>query len=409
MNLLVLTNYFPPEIGSASHLFYELSESLVKNGHKVTVVTGFPSYNVKEIPKRYRRRFFLREKLDGIKIIRLATVSLPREVPVTRGLEHFLVSLVLFLGGLISSKQDLVLVYSPPLPLGLSAYVLGRMKRIPFILNVQDIFPQNAIDLGILTNRFLINLFEAIERFIYKKADYITVHSEGNRKQVIAKGATSRKVIIIPNWVDTTLIRPSQEPNKFERDNNLAGKFIVSFAGIMGYSQDLETVIESAALVKSYEDILFLLVGDGVRKEKLQMKVKALKLSNVRFLSMQPRNIYPHILNASHVCLVTLKKEVKTPVIPSKLLGIMAAGRPVVASLDPNNEATKIIQTAKCGFCVDPENPKELSRAILKLCRNPALRDKLGKNGRCCVEKRFSRVICIRKYQSLFLKACGEF
>jgi len=191
MNVLILTNYFPPEIGGASHLFFELSESLARNSHRVTVVTGFPRYNIQERPERYKAKFFFREKMEGIHIIRLATISLPKGNLIARGLEHFFTPFILFIGGLFSKRQDIIIVYSPPLPLGLSAYFLSKIKRIPFVVNIQDLFPQEVINLGLLKNHFLIALFESIEKFVYKKANYLTVHSVGNRQHVISKGSNS--------------------------------------------------------------------------------------------------------------------------------------------------------------------------------------------------------------------------
>lgn len=184
---------------------------------------------------------------------------------------------------------------------------------------------------------------------------------------------------------------------------------MVSFAGTMGYSQDLDSVLESAALLKSYKDILFILVGDGVEKECLENKARELNLKdiNVRFFPMQPREKYPEVLNASDVSLVTLKKTVKTPVVPSKLLSIMASGRPVLAAMNFNGDAPKLIEEAECGYCVKAGSSEELAEAILKLYKNPSLRECMGSNGRHYVEKHLSRVACIRKYEQLFLEACN--
>jgi len=179
MYILILTEAFPPEIRSASHLLYELAESLVEKGFKVTVVTRFPKDYVSKIYKKYRSKLYLREKMGGIKVIRLNSFSFLRHIPLIRGLSQFILSGLLAIGGIVSGRQDIILAYSPPLPLGISAYLLGKIKRAPFIFNVQDIFPQSVIDLGLLKSKVLIKISEAMEKFIYKKARYITVHSEG--------------------------------------------------------------------------------------------------------------------------------------------------------------------------------------------------------------------------------------
>ena len=407
MNILILTEAFPPEIRSASHLLYELAESLVEKGFKVTVITRFPKDYINKIEEKYISKLFLREKMGGINVIRLNSFSFLRHIPLIRGLSQFVLSGLLVIGGIISGRQDIILAYSPPLPLGISAYLLGKIKRAPFIFNVQDIFPQSVIDLGLLKSKVLIKISEAMEKFIYEKARYITVHSEGNGENIIYKNINSEKIVTIYNWVDTDLIKPiKSQDNNFRRKNNLNSKSVVSFAGVMGFAQGLDIVIDCAELLKSYKDILFLLVGDGVKKEGLMKRTKDMQLNNIKFLPPQPKEIYPSILYASDICLVTLDKSVKTPVVPAKLLNIMASGCPVVASMNLKGDAPKIIRDAKCGYCVEADDVDGFSKAILKLYNNPKLRDEFGMNGRKYVVEHFSRKVCIEKYEKLFLRTC---
>ena len=407
MNILILTEAFPPEIRSASHLLYELAESLVEKGSKVTVVTRFPKDYINKADRKYTGRLFLREKMGGINVIRLNSFSFLRHIPLIRGLSQFILSGLLVIGGIISGRQDIILAYSPPLPLGISAYLLSIIKKAPFIFNVQDIFPQSVIDLGLLKSKVLIKISEALEKFIYKKARYITVHSEGNRENIIYKKVNPEKVMIIHNWVDTDLIKPSKnQDNDFRGKNNLNNKFVVSFAGVMGFAQGLDIIINCAELLKSYKDILFLLVGDGVKKDGLIKKAEDMQLNNIKFLPPQPREIYPCVLFASDICLVTLDKSVKTPVVPAKLLNIIASGRPVVASMNLKGDAPKIIRDANCGYCVEADDADGFSKAILKLYNNPKLRDEFGMNGRKYVVEHFSRKVCIEKYEKLFLRTC---
>ena len=407
MNILILTEAFPPEIRSASHLLYELAESLVEKGSKVTVVTRFPKDYINKIDKKYTGKLFLCVKMGGIKVIRLYSFSFLRHIPLIRGLSQFVLSGLLVIGGIISGRQDIILAYSPPLPLGISAYLLGKIKKAPFVFNVQDIFPQSVIDLGLLKSKVLIKISEAMEKFIYKKARYITVHSEGNRENIIYKNINSKNIVTRYNWVDTDLIKPiKNQDNNFRRKNNLNSKFVVSFAGVMGFAQGLDIVIDCAELLKSYKDILFLLVGDGVKKEGLIKKTKDMQLNNIKFLPPQPKEIYPSILYTSDICLVTLDKSVKTPVVPAKLLNIMASGCPVVASMNLKGDAPKIIRDAKCGYCVEADDADGFSKVILKLYNNPKSRDEFGMNGRKYVVEHFSRKVCIEKYEKLFLRTC---
>jgi glycosyltransferase involved in cell wall biosynthesis len=273
---------------------------------------------------------------------------------------------------------------------------------VPFVLNVQDLFPQSVIDLGILRNRWLIRFFEHMERFIYRQADHITVHSPGNRDHVVGKGAPSGCVTVMPNWVDTEFICPGERRNGFFEQYNLDGKFVVSFAGILGYSQDLDIVLEAAKLLQRYPDIRFLIVGDGVEKPRLERKAVEMGLENVRFIPMQPRRRYPEVLNASDVCLATLHTEVRTPVVPSKILSIMAAARPVVAAMNPDGDAPGLIEEAQCGLAVPPEDPKALADAILSLYNDKALRVRLGQNGRRYAEEHLSLKVASKRYIEIF-------
>lgn len=406
MNILILTDSFPPEIKSSANLLFELSEDLAESGHQVTVITGFPKHYINNIDQRYMGKLFLCERMNKVKVIRLLSISFIRHIPVIRGLDQFLLSVIFFFGGISLGKQNVILTYSPPLPLGISAYLLGKIKKAPFIFNVQDIFPQSVIDLGLLKSKFLITISELMEKFIYKKAHYITVHSEGNRENIISKNVNPEKVVTIHNWVDTDLIKPVKtQDNNFREKNNLKDKFVVSFAGTMGFAQGLEIVVNCAELLKSYKNILFLLVGDGIKKDGLINKAEDMQLNNIKFLPVQSKKVYPFILYTSDICLVTLDKKVLTPAVPAKLINIMASGRPVVASMNLKGDAPKIIKSAECGYCIDADDVKGFSEAILKLYNNPTLREDMGKNGRSYAVKYFSRQVCVRKYEKLFLKA----
>ena len=409
MNILILTDSFPPEIKSSANLLFELSEDLAESGHQVTVITGFPKHYINNIDQRYMGKLFLCERMNKVKVIRLLSISFIRHIPVIRGLDQFLLSVIFFFGGISLGKQNIILTYSPPLPLGISAYLLGKIKKAPFIFNVQDIFPQSVIDLGLLKSKFLITISELMEKFIYKKAHYITVHSEGNRENIISKNVNPEKVVTIHNWVDTDLIRPVKtQDNNFREKNNLKDKFVVSFAGTMGFAQGLEIVVNCAELLKSYKNILFLLVGDGIKKDGLINKAEDMQLNNIKFLPAQSKKVYPFILYVSDICLVTLDEKVLTPAVPAKLLNIMASGRPVIASMNLKGDAPKIIKSAKCGYCVDADDVKGFSEAILKLYDNSTLREDMGKNGRSYAVKYFSRQVCVIKYEKLFLKTYRE-
>jgi radical SAM superfamily enzyme YgiQ (UPF0313 family)/glycosyltransferase involved in cell wall biosynthesis len=399
---LLLTNYFPPEIGGAAHLFYELSDSLVKKGYEITVVTGFPRWNIKQIDDKYKGKLFMKEIMGGIKVIRMWIPNLPRKNVFGRGIEHLLVSAQFYIGGLLAGKQDTILIYSPPLTLGISAYLLKLINKAPFIINIQDLFPRHAIALGILKNKFIINFFESMEKFVYSKADYITIHSPSAADHILKRGGDISRLQVLYNWVDIERMRPGEKENPFSLAHGLHKKFIVSYAGTMGWGQDMQTIIKAADLLREYDEILFILVGEGIEKKSSEIEIKNLRLSNVKFFPMQPWSVYPQILNASDISLINLNKNLTTPTVPSKLFNIMASGIAVVASLPLDGDTASIIKDAQCGICVQPGDPFALSKAILCLYKNPSQRLIMGKNGRIYAEKHFSKEIHIAHYEEIF-------
>lgn len=408
MRILLLTAYFPPDTGSAAHLFYELGGALAQRGHEIWVVTSFPSYHAQGDLSRYRRKFWLKERIENLFVTRIALPKLPRHIPLARGIWQISCASFFTVPSLRVPRPDIVLIYSPPLPLGLTGWIVKKLRKVPFVLNVQDLFPQSVIDLGILRNQILIRVFEGMERFVYKKAAHITVHSPGNRDHVIRKGALAPKVTVMHNWVDTEFLQPGPKNNDFRQELGLESKFIVSFAGVIGYSQDLDIVLEAARILTGYQDIAFLIVGDGVEKARLQKKAQAMALSNVIFLPMQPRHRYPQIIQASDVSLATLHAEVKTPVVPSKILSIMAVGRPVIAALNTAGDAPKLIEDAHCGLVLPPEDPQGLAEAILKLYNDRESCKQMGENGRDYAEKELSLRKAADRYEELFSRILKE-
>jgi colanic acid biosynthesis glycosyl transferase WcaI len=401
MKILLITGYFPPDTGSAANLFYELGGRLVAKGHTVTVLTAFPSYHVTGQAKRYTGKF-VEEQVEGMRVCRVQVPQLPRYVPTMRGVWQFLMALGFWRALGRVGPHDVALVYSPPLPLGFVGAAAKKRWGTRFILNVQDLFPQSAIDLGILKSRFLIRIFQRLERRIYRSADHVTVHSPGNKAHIVKVGIDPSKVSVIPNWIDTDYVRPGERYSQFTASHGLNGEFVVSFAGVLGYSQDIDVILEAARQLKERKDILFLIVGDGVEKERLEGKAKAMSLTNIRFLPMQPRAVYPSILHASDVCLSTLNKEVVSPVVPSKILSIMAAGKPVVACMNLQGDAPEIVKDAQCGFVLDAGDHAGLAAALVRLRDSKPLRHELGANGRTYCETHFSLDGCCEKYVELF-------
>ena len=401
MHILLLSTVFPPDIRSASQIMYELSETLVKHGYKVTVITAIPEGY--ESPK-FKEHFYHTENKNGVEIIRVSTIPIHKiKAPaVIRGIGQILNALAYFVIGFRLKKVDVSIAYSPPLGLGITGYLLRKTRGIPHILNVQDLVPQYAIDLGILKNKLLIRFLKILEHFVYRGSQYITVHSSSNKEYIIGEGQNEEKVYVIPNWVDIDAIKPSEKQNNYRKEYQLEDKFVVIFAGILGFAQDLDTVVDSCLYLKEYKNIVILIVGEGVEKERLIKKTENLALDNIRFLPFVSKEKYPEVVAASDVCLATLQETLKCPVIPSKILGYMSAGRPVITALPLEGDAPKVIQDAKCGMCVPPGEPKKLADAIIEMYKDKAKCDQWGANGRKYIEDFHDREKCVSLYEEIF-------
>jgi len=347
------------------------------------------------------------ELMNGMEVYRVRAARFSENSILGRGMNLLLVPWRLYRAARRMAPHDIVLVYSPPLTLGLVAWKLKREFATPFIFNVQDIYPQTAIDLGYLKNSLLIRTLENLERFIYRQADRVAVHSAGNRSYLVSRGSASEdKVVDIPNWVDTDRIRPAGRSNSFREQHQIGERFLVCYAGTMGYAQDLSPIIVAAQKLRDSEDILFLLAGEGVRAQEWREKARG--LSNVRFLPLLPEAAYESLVSACDIGFVSLAENLRTPVVPAKLLDFMAAARPVIATVNPASDTAAIITTAKCGFSFCPRDSAGIADAILFLRDNFDLAQAMGNNGRRYAEEMLSLQSCSAKYESLFGEILGE-
>jgi colanic acid biosynthesis glycosyl transferase WcaI len=408
MKILLISPYFPPEIGSAAHLYFDLAQALRHRGHEVTVLTGTPRYHVVEKPRQIRHKLLIKEDFQGLKVIRAFNLDIPWDIPILRGVDQFVSAFFSGLVGLGLPPFEVALVYSPPLPLALAALAFCRLRGQPLAVNIQDLFPQSAIDLGVLKNPFLISIFRNLESFLFRNADLLVVHSEGNRRYILERGGKPDKVSVVSHWIDTQTLKPASRQNGLRTSLGLQKHFVVSFAGVMGYAQDLETVLTSAEILRDQQHIAFLLVGDGVNKPKLTRWAQQKGLPNVHFLPMQPKEKYPEVLAASDLCLVTLRPEMKTPVVPSKIMSIMAAGRPILASLPLESDAPQLIREARCGLCLPPGDTQAMAQAISRLRADQTLRRNMGAEGRRFAVKHFSLERCVEDLESNLRKLRGR-
>jgi colanic acid biosynthesis glycosyl transferase WcaI len=396
---------FPPE-KSPGRLEFELASYFRDMGHFVHVVTAFPRRYFLEYRIAHLGNLIYNEIHNGVKITRVGP-EFGKNTLIFRKLEYMADFFIFMLGGSLSNNVDIILATSPPLTIALAASLLAKIRRVPLIVRVCDIHPDAIVDLGLIRNRLLIRVFNIIEKIVYNFADSIIVLSESYRQNLIRKNVPPYKVRVIPNWVDLHEVDATSE-GQFRYKYNISNKFVVTYAGNMSWFQDLETIIEAASLISYRDDILFLLVGSGPQKEMLKKKVKQLNVQNITFLPLQTREKYLQIIKASDVCLVGLKKEFRSPAVPSKLLDILACGTSVIVHMPDDGDAPKIVQSAKCGLVIPPQDPKKLADAILYLADNTRKRQEMGKNGRLYLEKNFSLHNCAGRYLNIMFALRAE-
>lgn len=406
MHILLLTLYFTPDTAANSIIVTELAEELAKAGHKITVVSAFPHYDTNRIWDQYRGKLVQADWHGNIRVYRtFLYVPKNKSGIFGRVLNYVSFNILSTIVGYFAGRPDLILAPSPPLTIGLSAWLISRLRGgVPFVYNVQDIYPDIAVRLGVLTNQTAIRFFERLEKFVYRKARAISVLSEGFRDNLLNKGVPSGKIHLIPNFVDVDFVQPLPRLNPFSTRTNLNDKFVVMYAGNIGLSQGLESLLAAANLLKDLDDLVVLIVGNGAAKPKLLEISSQLKLTNTVFLPFQPRADLPEIYATADVSLVIIKHGITKESVPSKTYTILASSRPIVAAVDSDSETSRLVEQVNCGLCVEPEDPAALAGAIRQLYANRENIASLGQNGRNYVVANFTKQRVASLYQDLFLK-----
>jgi colanic acid biosynthesis glycosyl transferase WcaI len=381
----------------------ELAEGLVKRGHQVRVITGMPNYPQRQIYPDYQGKFYCTENRNGVIVQRSYIWVKPRPNLLDRLLLDGSFVLTSLLQALRGWRPDIILLTVPPLPVCVPAALLGWIYNCPIVLNVQDILPEAAVKVGLLKNKWMIRVFEVLERFAYRTAHTVSVIAEGFVENLEGKGVPSDKITCIPNWVDIHFIRPlPQENNAFREAHNLTDKFVVLYSGNIALTQGLETVVQAAAQLRHIPEIAFLIVGEPKAIAKLQQHSQECGADNVSLLPFQPREKLPEMLAAANVGLIVQKRNVVAFNMPSKTQVLLASGRPIVASVPSTGTAAKAIERSRGGMVVEPENPTQLAEAILQLYQNPELAESLGKQGRQYAIERYSFEQALNQYEALF-------
>jgi colanic acid biosynthesis glycosyl transferase WcaI len=308
--------------------------------------------------------------------------------------------------GMRGGSVDGVLAMSPPLTLGLAGRAIAARRRAPLIFNVQDVYPDVAVELGVLVNPRVIALARRLERICYERADAVTVLSEDLKENVLVKARSDTRVQVIPNFVDTSTITPREADNAYRREFGLTGKRVVMYAGNVGLSQSLDLIVDAAAALAYEEDLVFVINGGGAARPALERKAEG--LPNVRFVDIQPPDRLPEVLAAADLHLVPLKRGLARSSVPSKTYSVMAAGRPQLASVDGGSEITRLLELSGGGVAVAPEDPEAFTKALRDLLDAPERMEEMGRAARAFVEGWASPAAVARAYEELFEELGGR-
>ncbi|MHB8533834.1 MAG: glycosyltransferase family 4 protein [Sulfuricaulis sp.] len=409
MHILFLSHYFPPEVNAPASRTYEHCRQWVRDGHEVTVVTCVPNHPRGEVYEGYKNRLFQREQREGISVIRLWTYVTANEGFVKRTLNYisYMTSVMAAIPWL--PRADVVISTSPQFFNGLAGYFVSRLKRIPWILEIRDLWPESILVVGAIKNKVIIKMLEYLEYFAYRKADRIVPVTEAFKHYMVGKGIPGAKIEVIKNGVDLGFYKSVEGNNPVIQELGLEGKFVASYFGTHGMAHHLETVLYAAQELRDHKEIVFLLVGDGAERNRLLKMREEMRLDNVIMVGQQPKEKMPYLWALSDVSMVLLKKsQLFKSVIPSKIFESMAMCRAIILGVE--GESKQIIESAQAGFCIEPENSSELAARILELYRKPELGSQLGENGRKHVSEYYDRVVLARRYESLMssLRTVGE-
>jgi colanic acid biosynthesis glycosyl transferase WcaI len=403
LKIAVLCPHYEPDTAPTGAVITRIVAELAALGHRIEVITSLPWYRDHRIEEGFAGHPWRIEDTPWGRITRLHPFPTSDRRNILRRAAAFggfsaLTAAVASYGG----RANIVLAMSPPLTLGVSGWIAARARRASLVFNVQDVYPDVAVELGYLTNGRVIAAARRLERWCYDHADAVTVLSDDLRDNVAAKTRRPERVHVIPNFVDTAWITPSDHDNAYRREFGLGDRTVIMYAGNIGLSQSLAMVLDAAAALAYDDGIVFVVNGNGSARPELERR--AAGMSNVIFVDMQPWDRLPEVLAAGDIHLVPLKSGLARSSVPSKTYSILAAGRPLVASVDEGSEVARVVERAGAGVAVAPDDSEALTKALRSLVDSPPERARMGAAGREFIEGWASPAAVAQAYDDLFAR-----
>ena len=399
MRILLLTQWFPPE---PQKLLFELAVTLKELGHEVTVLTGLPNYPTGKIYPGYRYRLWQKEEMGGLTVIRVPLFPDHSRNGILRAANLISFSLAAaILGPFLIPRVDVIHVIHPPITMGLAAWTISRIRGVPFTYEIQDMWPETLVATGMVRQRWILKFVGWFAQWVYSCAAGIRVISPGFRENLLAKKVSPNKIHTISNWVDPNFYAPVPQNSQLRERLGFADQFVVMYAGTIGPAQEIDTIVEAAALLDDLPDVLFAIFGEGIEREQLTAKVAARGLKNVRFFGLWPADEMPGVYALTDVLLIHLKDDPLFRItIPHKTFVYMAVAKPVLAAVE--GDVADVITAAGAGITCPPSQPRLLAAAVRRLrATPPETLAQMGRNGRTAAETIFERKTLVAQVASI--------
>ena len=389
MHILFLTDNFPPEFNAPASRTYAHCREWARAGHKVTVITCVPNFPKGRVFPGYRNKLWQTEQVEGVRVVRVWSYVTANEGFLKRILDYQSFMVTAVIASIFVVKADLVVGTSPQFFTVCAAYVVSRLKRIPFVFELRDLWPESIKAVGAIKNRFVLARLESLELFLYKKARKIIAVTSSFKKNLMDRGVDGGKIAVIRNGVDTSLFKPGEKDAELAGQLGLAGKFVAGYLGTHGLAHALETLLDAAEMLQNDEngrDVRIVFLGGGARKKALVAAALKRGLKNVLFIDSVPKTQVTRYWSLLDVAITHLRKaEIFTTVIPSKLFDGIGMGIPVLHGVE--GESSDIVEREGVGVCFEPENAEALYKGLLRLRGDDALREQIKKNCLAAAQK----------------------
>ncbi len=404
MHILFLTHYFPPEVNAPASRTFEHARHWVKNSDiKVTVVTNNPNHPKGILYSGYKNKWFSRETTEGIDVIRVKTFLAPNAGFVPRILNYLFFMLASVVASFKVKKPDIVIATSPQFFCAVAGYFVGVCKRKPFVFELRDIWPDSIVTVGAMRANFAIGLLEKLELFLYRKARLVIAVTDSFKENLTRRGIPPEKIVVIKNGVELGFFQPRPPSDNLLNELGAEEKFIVSYIGTIGMAHAVDKIVEAAECLKENSEILFLIVGEGADKAKVQEQVESKNLTNIKVLPGVSKEQVREFYALTHLNLVTLRnKPLFLTVIPSKIFEIMAMARPILTTVD--GESRQIVESSGGGLFVEPENVAKMVETIEMLSKERSRLKEMGESGRQFVIANFERKVLADKFLTALRK-----